>query len=372
MSTIKSIFGKYASELQVFVDTNIDAFKEPFFPKYFDMGTPQMSLNYLSIIGKSRLEAAASVVAHGSEAPLRSRAGLEKLSGEVSSIKVKRRMDEEQYRNWMTIEAMSTSDEAKKRQIMNLIWDDVSYVSNSVLSRIDIMAGQALSQGVIKINSTTNPDGVVPGEIDLLVDKKKDGYESGDTSASFGWSNSDDNFWSIASAASNAPIADIESLKDNAWENHGITLETILMTPNKWRAVRKSTEVKGYFDSKEPTLDEMNSLLSSLDCPTIEIVRIKPKIETNGTLSSIDAWEDDKYVTFLPAGSAGIIHNSLSVEQISPVPNVDYATLNNILISKWSQTEPFGEYTRGEIAAFPGLEVADQMYIINTESRTGF
>ena len=360
----KSVFGKYAEQLQVLVDTNVDAFKESFFQRFFPLGSPQMGLTYTSVIGKSRIEAAASVVSHGSEAPLRSRAGLEKLSGEVAAIKVKRKMDEQAYRDWLTMQAVSTNDEGKKQQIINLIWDDVKYVVDSVSARLDWYTAQALSKGEIVVDNTSNPDGVAPGTVDLLVssDNKQHGGDA------FGFTGSDD-YWGTGTAT---PIADIQKFTEDTYQDTGVKLEKMVMTPSKWHDIRKSEEVQLHFGSQFVRIDDFNTEMQSLGLPYIDLINPKIRVENNGVISSIDSWEDDKYVTFLPAERAGIMHNSLSVEQISPVAGVDYATANNILVSKWAQTEPFGEFTRGELAAFPGLEVADNMYITNTEDDSTF
>ena len=352
----KSVFGKYAEQLQVLVDTNIEKFKEPFFPKYFGMGTPQMGLTYATVIGKARIEAAASVVAHGSEAPLRSRAGLDRLSGEIAALKVKRKMDEQNYRDYLTMQAVNVSDQAKKSQILQFIWDDVKYVVDSVTARLDIMVSQALSTGKIPINATTNPDGVVSGDIDLLVPAAHN--QTG--TAAFGWSLTGRNW---ANSGSATPITDIRKLTQDLWNDEGIVHDKILMTPSKWWDVQKTEEVTDAFDGS-PNLANFNTFMQSNQLPIVEIVNVRAKIEKDGVLTSVNTWEDNKYITFVPDGQLGTIHNALSVEQISPVEGVNYATNNNMLVSKWAQTEPFGEFTRGEIAAFPGLEIADTMHIV--------
>lgn len=361
---IKSVFGKYAEQLQVLVDTNIDAFKESFYARYFPLGSPQVGLNFTTILGKSRLEAMASVVSHGAEAPLRSRAGLERTAGEIASIKVKRQMDEQSYREWLTMQAISVADEAKKQQIISLIWDDVKYVVDAVTSRLDWYAAQALSSGKVTINTTSNPDGVVD-TVDLGVSNKKAGNWA------FNFGGDSDRFWNGGGTA-DTPISDLMYFTDKVYQAEGIKFEKMVVTPTKWHNIRKAKEIKEYFDTQFVSIDVLNSELQSLGLPIIELVNPKLRVEVNGIITPIDAWAGDKYVAFLPSAQAGIMHNALSIEQITPVSTVDYATANNILVSKWAQTEPFGEYTRGELAAFPGLEVADTMYIVNTEHATVF
>ena len=361
---LKSVFGKHAERLQMIVDTNIDKFKEPFFPKYFSMANPQNGLTYATVIGRSRIEAAASVVAHGAEAPLRSRAGLEKLSGDIAAIKVKRRLDESDWRDYLNLQGLNVSDEVLKTQMFQLIWDDTKYVVDSVRSRLDIMAAQALSTGTIPINATTNPDGVVPGTIDLLVPAlhKRKRANFGDYSDNA--SNLGTTSWA---AAGGTPISDIRALTRAVWDKEGIVYGKILMEPTTWWNIQKTTEVTTAFDG-QPALDNFNSFMQSQNLPIIELVEVRAKIEKDGNITSVKTWEDKKYVTFVPDGDLGKIHNAISIEEITPVDNVIYAVTDRILISKWKQTEPFGEYTRGEIAAIPGLEVADQIFILDVET----
>ncbi len=373
MSRVQSLFNKWTTELQFMVDENMDALKEPFFPRYFRMGPPKNNLTYATAIGRSRIEAAASVVEHGSEAPLRSRNYLDLVSGKVASIKVKRKMDEQEYRDWLTLQNAQTTDDLMKQRAIELIWEDVEYVTNSVRSRVDIMAAQALSKGEITIDSTTNPDGVVPGTIDLLVKNKI-------ASNTLTNSTSADRRWLSTNTSTATPIADIQHTARQAWKNKGIVFDRVLMTPEKFWIVQSCDEVqnllKGFVGvtngSFNPSLGNLNAYLDANDLPVIELVNVRASIESDGKLTSIDPWADKKYVTFVPAGDLGVIHNSIAIEQVAPVENVDYAVAGNVLVSKWSQTEPFGEFTRGELAAFPGLEAADQMYIANTEHQTTF
>jgi len=354
---VKSVFGDYATQLGVLVFENANRFKEPFFPKFFNMGIPQPGLTYATAVGIHRIEGAAAVVAHGSESPLRSRPGLEKYSGEVAAIKVKRKMDESEYRNWLVMQNMPVSDETRKGQIIQLIWDDVKAVFDSTVSRLDIMCKQALSRGIVTINLANNPDGIALGDIDLLVTNREGITNAfGNTGTASMWN-----------SPNSTPIADIVTLVQREEENNGLDFEKILMTNTKFNQVASTTEVTatlGVF----PTLDEINTYLSDRQLPVIELVTGRHTIETNGIVSGrLNAWSNE-YVTFVPSGRLGTVVNALAVEEISPVSGVDYALNNRVLISKWSQTEPFGEYTRGEIAAFPGFEAAGQVYMVNTEA----
>src|SRR5687767_9925644 len=137
MAKLQSIFGAYADKLQVMVDKAQDKFAPTWFEKYFGWGAPQMTLTFVTAIGRSRVEAAASVIARGSAAPLRSRAGLEKLSGNIPPIAEKFAMDEELFRQFMTIQQLPVSETVKKQQLLELLFGDVKKCGDSLMKRID-------------------------------------------------------------------------------------------------------------------------------------------------------------------------------------------------------------------------------------------
>ncbi len=91
MSKIASIFGAYSENLQTVVDNSLDQFAPTWYEKYFSFAPTQQTLTFTSVVGASRIEAAASVVNRSSEAPLRGRGGISKYQGEIpTSFKHKR------------------------------------------------------------------------------------------------------------------------------------------------------------------------------------------------------------------------------------------------------------------------------------------
>lgn len=357
MAKLNSIFGAYADKLQVMVDKSQDKFAPTWFEQYFDFGAPQMSLSFVTVIGKSRIEAAASVIARGSAAPLRSRAGLDKLTGNIPPISEKFAMDEELMRQFMTIQQLPVSDQVKKNQLLELLFGDVKKVGDSLMKRLDIMALEGISTGQISLDVNNNPDGVVlANPIDLLM-------PSGNkTNANVDWS----------TAATATPIKDIEDTVTYQ-RDRGVSIAKVLMSPSAWQKFRATTEVKDYIKTFAglsnnkvlPTLQTVNDFLSGQLLPQIEIVDQSVGVEKDGSISTIRPFKNEN-VAFVPGGKLGTIHNALSVEQLKPVEKVSYATFKNGLISKWQENEPWQEFTKGELNAFPGLDAIDQIHILST------
>jgi hypothetical protein len=357
MSKIKSIFGVYADSLQVMVDASLDRFAPTWFNSRFPFGVPSTSLNFQSVIGRSRIEAAASIIARGSAAPLRVRATLEKIAGEVPVISEKFSMKESDYRDFLALQGMNVSDEVKKAQLLNLMFGDMVKAGNSVMKRLDYMVLEGLYTGAISLTTTNNPDGTVLNTaIDLLMPA------GNKTTVGTDW----------ATAASATPIADIQAVVTYQ-ATRGVTLATILMSPVLFLRMIKTTEVKGLLStwlgmkgtSIMPTLDNLNQFMVANRYPQIEIVDVNIGVEKDGVIGVLRPFGDVNAV-FIPAGPLGEVKNALAMEQIRPVEGVAYATFNNALLSKWAENEPFAEWTKVEGNMFPAIDAIDQVHILDT------
>lgn len=356
MAKMQSVFGAYAGKLQVVVDNSLGVFAPVWFKKYFDFGVPKMSLSYETVIGKSRIEAAASVVSHNASAPLRSRANLSKMSGEVASIKVKRAMSETDYREYLVMKDLNVDDVTKKTAILDYLFEDVKTVGNAGMKRLDMMTLQAISTGKISLTATNNPDGIATGDIDLLMPAT--------------------NFKKVAviwaTSATATPISDIKAVVQ-AGEAEGKTFAKMLMTRNSFWAMQKCTEamsmLSGYFrmgnnQKMVGTLDQYNEFLTANGFPIIELVNEAIGIETDGVIT-VNRPFNDTSVVFIPDGKLGQINCAIPIEQMQPVDGVAYATFEKGLISKWSENDPWNEFTAFEMKAFPGVETIDRIFIMD-------
>lgn len=358
MSKVRSIFGVYSDRMQVMIDSSLDRFAPTWFSRYFDFGPTQTTLNYVSVIGKSRIEAAASVVDRDAPAPLRNRATLDKLSGEIPAISQKFKMSTSDYYDFMALQAITAVDDnTKKRQLLDLMFDDIKKCGDAPLKRIDIMCLQAISTGKIKINTTTNPDGLAFDDLDLLMPA------SNKVNADTVWTD-------VAAKPLTVDIPNIVKLA----QDRGIRLTKMLMSKTKWYHFIQITEVKNLMSNflgfKQAgtilvTLENVNRMMEANLWPTIEIVDEAIGIESDGVISTIRPF-DDTNVAFVPDGRLGTIKNTLSVEQLRPVEQVNYAGFNRVLISKWAENDPFGEWTKGELNAFPAVEAIDWIHLLST------
>jgi len=360
MSKFKSLFGAYSDRLQVVVDNSKDKFAPTWYQNYFSFAPPQQSLTYVQAIGRSRIEAAASIVSRDGQTPLRSRDKLEKLSGEIPAIKEAFKMSETDVREFMMLNQTNVDDNIKKNAILDYLFNDTKKVGDSAMKRLDILCLQAVSEGKISVNTTNNPDGLVLAtDIDLLMPS------TNKTQAATTWANT-----------SATPITDIETVVVNA-SSRGLAFEKILISFDLWLKFKKTAEVidtmKGYFYAGKlgngynptaiTTLDRINEYMQANRLPVIEIVDATIGVEKDGVISTIKPFNANN-ASFIPSGNLGTIKNAIAIEQMRPVDNVSYATYNRALISKWSENEPFGEWTKVELNAFPAFEAIDSCHIL--------
>ncbi len=226
------------------------------------------------------------------------------------------------------------------------------------MKRIDYMCLEAISTGYITINTTNNPDGTpATTPIDLLM--PADNFQNPAVS------------WDTAATAT--PFADILQVVKNG-EDAGKTFSKILMTRSRFFKLVATVEVRnmvsgmlriGTKEQVNPTMENVNQYLEQNLLPTIELVNEVIGIEKDGVITTYRPFKDEN-VVFLPAGKLGKIHNAIAIEALNPVSGIAYANYNGALISKWSENEPFGEYTKVEFNAFPGLEAIDGIYILTS------
>ena len=338
-----------------------EKFNTPWYVQYFDWDTPQIGLDYTSVLGSAVITAAASIVDRNAETPLRSREVLAKITGEIPAIKEMIPLNENQYRNYMALLNMpNVKDQQKKVQALKLIWDDVKKVTEAVHNRIDMLVLQAVSTGTIDINVDNNPDGVVVPNIDLLMPTE----------------NKKQVDWTQGSAT---PLQDIINVVNNA-QVQGYSFAKILIDATKFAQMLKNAEVRetlgAFFGLSKSalgsatapiTITRVNQYMAESNLPVFEIVNKKIAVEKNGKPTIINPFEA-KTLSFIPDGKLGVIKNALAVEEMNPVENVTYANSGRILISKWKQNEPFREFTKSECNAFPVVESINNIFLLKTES----
>ncbi|PVH26304.1 major capsid protein [Sphingobacterium corticibacter] len=327
-----------------------------FFPRFFRTLDPTVSLEYETVLSNETLEAMATVGSRDSEYPLHSRAGMDKLKGEVPPIFVRRKFNAQELRNLEIILGSNALGLPERlRQVMAREVDDYVYSRNAVLRRLDAMVKQAVFNGTISITLDNNPNGVI-FDVPLITGDNR-------LNASADWDNVDSDI-----------VKDFETVRLKSLLT-GVGFDRVLISESKWFKIinNKSLQnlLKGFFNPGSNaryafTLENINAVLTANRFPVFEIISDLAYVQVDGKKQVTTSINVDNAV-FIPSGDLGVIHNALADEQITPVDNVTYLTSENVLLSRWRERKPLAEITEGVYNAFPGLTQAKNIFILNTK-----
>ena len=349
-----------------------------FWPRFFPLKrVSQLVLQ--TLIGTKGNRVAADVTAYNASAPRKRRQPSNKITTRIPAIRIARDMDENDLNEFDQLTA--NADAEGLRAALDLVFNDIDFVVDGCLARMEWIALQALSQCVVDL-SVTNNDGIVTVDtIDFQLPAANKEYigSAGGTAAAT-------HYWTAAAASTNDPITDIESIMIEA-NNAGKRVSVMQMNMTKWLDLRKSTAfqnfvlgssvIGGNTVTKNPTLAEANATLLAQGLPTIEIIDTRVDLETEDhDRTSTDPWLDssgsDNRVLFTIPGALGNTAYAPTAEENHPVKQAIYAKKGPILVSKFSTADPVKESTVGLINSFPEWTTIDQVWSLNTESHTSW
>lgn len=361
-SIIPSFFGAYAEQpvIQAMIDTSLDVLQgQSIWRDYLDVDMMQSSLTFEMAIGRSRIEAAASVVDIDADAPMRSRNVLELYGGKIPTMKQAFSLSQSEIRALTSLEeSQLLNSNGNVTALISKIYNDVQNAAVAGDRRIDIMLLQAISTFNVKLDLTMNPDGLALTDVNFLPkDYQKQGVPV---------------VWS--DLANSKPIDDIQNYLEYIEQNFGRTFGVLEMSKTLWYQFMRSQQVidrlKSYFNIGKAngtyavTIDAVNQLFESNMWPPIKIVNIVRGIEKDGVITPFRPF-DVNAVVFKPSGKIGTLKNAYPMELRRPIEGITYAQFGPTLVSKWAENRPYREFTAMEMNAFPAIDI-DSIFILTT------
>lgn len=357
----------------VYLDTK--EYLKRYFINYFPLKyTPFLS--YEVLIGSKGISAA-DIVSYNSSAPEKTRRVVDRLRGDIPAIRVKRIMDEVKLNEYNIVKAVAKND-ADKQALLDLCYDDIDFVIESVMQRCEWLALQALSQTVVSLTASNNAGIVTEESIDFgLPDANKE-YVGGASA---------DRCWLVANAATSLPITDITTICSEA-RKKGVIIKHIVMNLSKFVDFKASAEVKdfiygimiseaGISPAVAPTLKVINQVLVESGMPDIQIIDTVIDLENEDhDIDSVDPWlnasDEDKYVTFIPELPLGrFLHGPIAAEAIKD-PGIIQKKTGHILVQSIAEQDPVQQKTVGLANCFVSFDKINQVWSLNTESHTAW
>ena len=329
-------------------------------------------LTYEVLIGLMGVSAA-EVVSYNSSAPEKTRRTLERLTGQLPAIRVKRTMDENAINQYLVAKATIKNDQDMVA-LLDMVFGDIDFAIESVQQRCEWLALQALSQTKISL-SQANSAGVITEEaVDFGLPIANQEFVGGAAA---------NRQWLVANAANCLPITDITNIVNEALKK-GTIIKHILMNTSKFLDFRASAEVKdfiygilvsesGITPGVAPTLKTINKVLTESGLPDIRIINTFIDLEDRDhNIVATDPWlnagNEDKYVLFIPDGPLGsMLHGPIAAESVKD-PGIVQKKVGHVLCQSVCQQDPIMVSTIGLANCFVCFNRINEVWSLNTES----
>lgn len=329
------------------------------FPNFFDVKKVQ-SLDFETLVGTKGVPVMADIIGWDAPAPIKTRDTISKILGEIPKTAVKRTLRESEVLKYIDLKNKAR-DDGDKKALLDLAFNDFDFCYNAVAAKMEYLSLQAMSMGQISLTNTNNAAGI---KTKVAVDYQVP------TANKFGA----EVVWSSASTAK--PIDDIESVVESASDN-GITINYVLMRKDTFKQLKNADDTKTKISSwvngsgnLQVTKATINEYLKANDLPPIVIIESTVKHESKShSRTTLKSWAANRvsFVTSLKQGD--IQHGPIAAEYSDTITK--YATLVKqgfTLITKWSDLEPYSEFTKAEANAFPVINAPDELYLLRTDS----
>ena len=299
---------------------------------------------------------AADVVSMDSSLPLKKRGTLRIASGDIAKMGIKYALKEKEISdiNVMRAKGQTTAQIAAK------ILNNVPRVIKGIDTRIEILFEEALSTGMVLVESDTNDGTGVRASF---------GYEAAHTfhAKVAGWSD----------ATNATPLDDIQQMFDV--EDNGIT--DVLLSKKYFDYMRKTAQVKELVANDRnqvivnssylpvpPREATLNALAAEFGA-TFHIVNNTFRVEMpDGSQKTVTPWAEANVVG-VPSMRVGRLVYGTLAEDMNRVPGVSYQKSGNYMLSsEYSVNEPsLMEFTAGQALAFPVIDDGDSVFVLHAD-----
>jgi hypothetical protein len=361
-----SLFGELVRQVKARFDAASKLHKELFdkvqFEDFLEWDTPTIGLNFEELMGKYNITVAAPTIGDNSNESVLATEGLETFANKVFLHAITRTMTVQEYRKVLSIlDSKTISDETAKKELVKIMWGQVTDPVNSVRAKIDMIFLRSLSnEGKFTFDTTTNPEGGVRGQIDF-----------NQPAANIATATTE---WTEANKASVDCLEDIMAMVEKA--EGKIAPKYILAAPSKIAYMLKTTKMRqAILGSNNAsgilTLAQMNNYLLENELPQFKKMRRHVRVKNGTTVTEIDAW-NPKNIVFVPDGKLGLVKNAYADNELKQEAGVAYSNYGRIRVSQWGVGEKEHsrqtEYTKAQSLSLPVITEIGGVYTLKTES----
>lgn len=332
--------------------------KPVYFPNFFGE-KKKTSLKFETLTGEKGAPVIADVISFDASAPQKTRETIGKISGDIPKIAVKRGMNESDYYEYQQLVRDAQGD-ADQIEILNLAFKDLDFVYNAIRGRMEWWSMQLMSRGGFHLSAKNN-NGVVTAEFvgcGMPAENKRKSIAD----------------WSDVTKANG--LQDIEDTVIAASEN-GVTIRYVVMHTADFSLLKKQKTTFETLKSWVNTTSKMlvtkkliNEYLAEQEIP-VQIVTVNPSVRIEDAAHrrrTVNPWER-KRICFLEDLKVGDIqHGPIAAESSAALQKIALMIKQGfVLITKWSELEPFKEWTKAEANATPVVNDPEALFILKAD-----
>lgn len=305
-----------------------------------------------------------TVISEGAARPKRDMPSIGELSGTIARMGDEWQIPNDRLEryyymmNRLRDKAKNLTETQKNAQYQNLVrylFNPYELAAVAPHRRIVAQYWEGLSDGQVTVAKTNNEGGVVwSTPLSNGITKKL--LPKGST------------VWSTATLATMDVLATLQLLEDMA-DTAGKTVLKFRVSKSTAALISNSTQLKSLIGMnlgrlKADTtpmlaIDTVNSYLSALQRPTIEVIDEKGVLNTG---TSVNLFKDGRVVAQC-ADKVAVLKVSDPLETIDPVPNKTYTSYFDNLISQWRNDN--GRYVAYEMFAYPVFTGKNDVFILD-------
>lgn len=321
-------------------DNSPDAYRGPeLFPS-----APTNELTFEFFKDLNLLPVMASVQAFGAEAQIASREGVERVTGEIPTIKRKIPL------NGRALIALRREGAGDLDFVANQLYNDMDNMIDATLARAEKLRMDALTKGKIELSENgviMTVDYGIPAEHKRVLGTGA-GYAK--------WSNQEDA----------NPIDNIQTWTNKIVDSTGIT-PTRAWTSNTVVAnLLKCVEIRKMIYGTEGatrqfTLDQLNNLLQTMNLPIISTYNARVRQQKNDGEYVAERFFDEKKFVLMPEGKLGDLLVGPTEEAMLDT-EVDAKEMAGAYCVVYQEMEPPMLWTKAALTAIPTFPAAKTIF----------
>lgn len=341
--------------------------KPYYYPTLFPL-KENYTLSWKALEAQVGLKIAGDLVARGSSISKKTRDAIARIQGDIPKIAIKRTKDENELNEYDIMVAM-TSGNPDLRALVEAWAEDTKYCWDGVAARLEWIALQSISLGVVTLTNDNNNSVVSEYDVDYQIEEdQKVGYASGSAS------------WTTTASAK--PFSKDFKAVIKAAKEKGISLKYAFMNVDTFANLVQTEEVikacasfasNALGIAQTPSLQQVNNAMSGLAyLRGLQIVIVDQDItieNEDGTRKTGNPFADN-VVMFSESKVLGATYWKKPAD-MNVKGSVSIKALNgHTCVKKYSNEEPLEEVTIGLANAFPAWLSSGRSFLMDTKNST--